>query len=121
MVAQLMKVRYDNRKGTNRQGLRIPGSGCTQLTTDGQGSVDGVAQHNLDPVWVPVDAVYAPQGAIVYASTRAGRSGHANLSPRYRLPATNLWRMTPDGEDLGQMTFLNGGRSNSAVDSTTSV
>ncbi|MBK6916974.1 MAG: hypothetical protein IPH07_06205 [Deltaproteobacteria bacterium] len=93
----------------------LDGSGCAQLTTDGQGSVDGVAQHNLDPVWVPVDAVHAPQGAIVYASTRAGRSGHANLSPRYRLPATNLWRMTPDGEDLGQMTFLNGSELMPAV------
>lgn len=86
----------------------LDGSGCTALTSDGQGSADGVALHNLDPVWVPPDPDRAPQGAIVYASTRAGRSGRANLSPRYKLPATNLWRMTPSGEDLGQMTFLNG-------------
>ncbi len=86
----------------------LDGSGCTALTTDGQGSADGVALHNLDPAWVPPDPDHAPQGAIVYASTRAGRSGHANVSPRYKLPATNLWRMTPSGEDLGQMTFLNG-------------
>jgi hypothetical protein len=86
----------------------LDGAGCVQLTTDGTGSADGVPIHNFDPVYAPADPDANPAGAIVYASTRAGASGHANLSPRHRLPASNLWRMTPSGDDLGQMTFLNG-------------
>jgi hypothetical protein len=86
----------------------LDGANCQQVTTDGQGSADGVAIHNFDPVYAPDDPLRAPGGAIVYASTRAGQSGRANVSPLHRLPASNLWRISPDGTDLGQMTFLNG-------------
>ena len=86
----------------------LDGSDCVQLTTDG-GQVDsGVPIHNFDPVFVPPDPERAPQGAIVFASTRPGKSGRANVSPRWKLPASNLWRMAPDGSGLEQMTFLNG-------------
>ena len=93
----------------------LDGANCRQVTTDGQGSANGVPIHNFDPVYIPDDPLRAPGGAIVYASTRAGRSGSANVSPRYRLPASNLWRVTPDGADLGQMTFLNGSELSPAV------
>lgn len=93
----------------------LDGANCQQLTTDGEGSADGVPIHNFDPVYVPDDPLRAPGGAVVYASTRPGRSGRANVSPRYRLPASNLWRIAPDGTDLGQMTFLNGSELHPAV------
>ncbi|HWB73322.1 MAG TPA: hypothetical protein VG755_00175 [Nannocystaceae bacterium] len=97
----------------------LDGANCVQLTTDGTGSADGVPLHNFDPVYVPPDPDAAPDGAIVYASTRPGLSGHANLSPRYRLPASNLWRMTPDGAPIGandgQMTVLNGSELSPAM------
>ncbi len=93
----------------------LDGANCVALTTDGTGSADGVPIHNLDPVYVPADPEANPDGAIAYASTRAGGSGRANVSPRYRLPATNIWRMTPDGTDLGQMTFLNGSELSPAM------
>ncbi len=95
--------------------VNLDGTDCRALTTDGAGSVDGVAIHNFDPVYVPADPELAPSGAIVYASTRAGLSGQANVSPRHRLPASNLWRIATDGTDLGQMTFLNGSELSPAV------
>jgi hypothetical protein len=101
-------LRLSESDGLNIYESALDGSGCTQLTTDGGQMQDGVPVHNLDPVYVPVDPVHAPQGGIVYASTRAGAAGRAHVSPRWRLPATNLWRMAEDGTDLGQMTVLNG-------------
>lgn len=93
----------------------LDGSDCRALTTDGQGSSNGVPIHNFDPVYAPPDPERLPGGAVVYASTRAGRSGQANVSPLHRLPASNLWRIALDGTDLGQMTFLNGSELSPAV------
>jgi len=101
--------------GLNIYASALDGSGCVQLTTDGGQVADGVPIHNLDPVWIPPDPIHAPQGGIVYASTRAGRVGRAHVSPRFKLPATDLWRMLPDGTDLGQMTVLNGSELMPAV------
>ncbi|RMG95446.1 MAG: hypothetical protein D6705_13575 [Deltaproteobacteria bacterium] len=86
----------------------LDGSDCVQLTTDGGQTDSGVPIHNFDPVFVPPDPERAPQGAIVFASTRPGKAGFAHVSPRWKLPASNLWRMAPDGTGLEQMTFLNG-------------
>lgn len=100
-------------RGSAADGLDIyesalDGSACRAVTTDGQGEANGVAIHNFDPVYAPPDPALAPAGAIVYASTRAGRSGQANVSPLHRLPASNLWRVSADGGTAEQMTFLNG-------------
>ncbi len=108
-------LRIGEADGLNVYVADLDGGNCVQLTDDGGSAADGVAIHNLDPVFVPPDPEHAPDGAIVYASTRAGRSGRANVSPRYKLPATNLWRITPGGDDLGQMTFLNGSELMPAV------
>jgi hypothetical protein len=100
-------------RGSEADGLDIyesalDGSDCRAVTTDGQGEANGVAIHNFDPVYAPPDPALAPSGAIVFASTRAGRSGQANVSPLHRLPASNLWRVAGDGGAPEQMTFLNG-------------
>jgi hypothetical protein len=86
----------------------LDGSSCTQLTTDGGTSNDGVPIHNFDPFFVPPDAEHNPAGAIVFASTRPGRAGRSHVSPRYKLPASDIWRMQLDGSGLEQMTVLSG-------------
>ena len=80
----------------------LDGANCTQLTSDSGNT------HNFDPSYAPPDPTNNPGGAIVFASTRAGKLGRQNVSPRYKLPASNLWRMGRDGSALAQMTFLNG-------------
>jgi hypothetical protein len=60
---------------------------------------DGVG-HNFDPM-------YAPDGTLVFASSRSG-----TLSLKYLLPQSDLWRMAPDGaggyKPAEQMTALLG-------------
>jgi hypothetical protein len=101
-------MRVGEGDGLNVYTAALDGSGCTALTTDGGGSADGVPIHNFDPYFVPPDPERNPSGAIVFASTRAGKSGRASVSPRWKLPASNIWRMGLDGSDPQQMTFLNG-------------
>jgi hypothetical protein len=77
---------------------------CTKLT-DGNGRTqNGLMIHNLDPM-------YAPDGTLVFASTR-GRTGVGpTRSLKYLLPQTDLWRMSPAGGGYGsvqQMTTLLG-------------
>lgn len=94
--------------GLNVYRANLDGSSCTQLTSDGGGSDSGVPIHNFDPVFIPDDPDHNPGGAIVFASTRPGALGRSHVSPRFKLPASNLWRMDLDGGGLEQMTFLNG-------------
>ena len=101
--------------GLNVYRYALDGSSCTQLTTDGGTSADGVPVHNFDPYFVPPDPEDNPAGAIVFASTRAGAAGRANVSPRYKLPASNIWRMGLDGSGLEQMTVLSGAELNPAI------
>lgn len=94
--------------GLNIYVSNLDGSSCSAITSDGGGEDSGVPIHNFDPVFAPADAVYNPGGAIVYASTRPGRAGRAHVSPRHRLPASNIWRAAVDGSNPEQMTFLTG-------------
>jgi hypothetical protein len=74
---------------------------CTKVT-DGNGrQQNGLPIHNLDPM-------YAPDGTLVFASTRGGAGGPTR-SQKYLLPQTDLWRMRPNGASYGaptQMTAL---------------
>jgi hypothetical protein len=75
---------------------------CTKVT-DGNGKqMNGMFLHNLDPM-------YAPDGTLVFASTR-GKSGTGpTRTQKYLLPATDLWRMAPMGTGYAapeQMTAL---------------
>jgi WD40-like Beta Propeller Repeat len=71
---------------------------CRQLTHDNGRLAGGttVRVHNFDPV-------YAPDGTIVFASTRAG-----TLTLRNFLPNADLYRVAPGGsfDNPQQMTFL---------------
>ncbi len=58
--------------------------------------------HDLDPM-------YAPDGTIVFASTRSG-----TLSPKYLLPETDLWRVLPGGAPE-RMTALSGSEMSPAI------
>jgi hypothetical protein len=62
---------------------------CRKIT-DGNGRAEnGILVHNLDPM-------YAPDGTLVFASTR-GRTGVGpTRSLKYLLPQTDLLRMAPD-------------------------
>ena len=76
--------------------LDVAGGTCRRLTSDNGRLVNNVRVHNFDPV-------FAPDGSVVFASTRAG-----SLTLRYFLPNANLYRVGP-GLDFGnpeQMTFL---------------
>ncbi len=77
--------------------LEVGGGGtCRRLTNDG-GRMQGLVRvHNFDPV-------FAPDGSVVFASTRAG-----TLTLRNLLPNADLFRVAP-GLDFGapeQMTWL---------------
>jgi hypothetical protein len=62
--------------------LLEPGKGtCRRLTSDNGRREGGVRVHNFDPV-------FAPDGALVFASTRAG-----TLTLKHRLPNADLWRV----------------------------
>ncbi|HXJ21713.1 MAG TPA: hypothetical protein VMT03_15925 [Polyangia bacterium] len=78
--------------------LDLAAGTCTQLTHDGGRLVAGttVRVHNFDPV-------YAPDGTVVFASTRGG-----TLTLRNFLPNSDLFRVAPGGsfDNPQQMTFL---------------
>jgi hypothetical protein len=59
---------------------------CTKVTSGNGAAPNGIKLHNLDPM-------YAPDGTLVFASTR-GKNG-PTLSLKYLLPQTDLWRMAP--------------------------
>jgi hypothetical protein len=75
---------------------------CTKVT-DGNGKQqNGMFVHNLDPM-------YAPDGTLVFASTRGKPSVGPTRTQKYLLPQTDLWRMAPMGSGYGppeQMTTL---------------
>jgi len=72
------------------------GGACTQLTTDAGRIQGNVRVHNFDPM-------FAPNGAIVFASTRSG-----TLTQKTFLPNSDLFRTGPNGDfgAIEQMTFL---------------
>jgi len=72
------------------------GGACTQLTTDAGRIQGSVRVHNFDPM-------FAPNGAVVFASTRAG-----TLTQKTFLPNSDLFRSAPnlDFTAIEQMTFL---------------
>jgi hypothetical protein len=73
-----------------------PGA-CRRLTNSGGQRVQGVRVHNFDPA-------YAPDGTIVFASTRAG-----TVTPKRFLPNANLFRANGgDANNAEQMTYLSG-------------
>jgi hypothetical protein len=78
--------------------LDVSSGACRRLTDD-RGRMSGpVRVHNFDPV-------FAPDGSLVFASTRAG-----TLTLKTFLPGSNLYRVGP-GLDFGaieQMTWLLG-------------
>jgi hypothetical protein len=77
--------------------LDVAGGSCKQLTTDNGRAVNGVTVHNFDPV-------YAPDGSVVFASTRAG-----TVTLKTFLPNADLFRVLAPGLDFAnpqQMTFL---------------
>jgi hypothetical protein len=76
----------------------LPAGTCRRLTSDNGRGAGATRVHNLDPV-------FAPDGSLVFASTRSG-----TLSLKRLLPATNLFRVGPD-LDFGkveQMTWVLG-------------
>jgi hypothetical protein len=73
------------------------GGACTQLTADGGRLQGDVKVHNFDPV-------FAPNGAVVFASTRSG-----TWTQKTFLPNSDLFRSGPNGDftpPIEQMTFL---------------
>jgi hypothetical protein len=74
--------------------LATPTNGnCTRLTSD-NGRMQGPARvHNFDPI-------FAPEGSLVFASTRAGTLTLKNL-----LPNSNLYRVGPD-LDFGKVETM---------------
>jgi mono/diheme cytochrome c family protein len=76
--------------------LDVAGGTCRQLTNDNGRQMGGVRVHNFDPV-------FAPDGSVVFASTRAG-----TLTLKTVLPNADLFRVGPslDFANPEQMTFL---------------
>jgi hypothetical protein len=77
---------------------------CTKVT-DGNGQTkNGLLVHNLDPM-------YAPDGSLVFASTRGRPAIGPTRSLKYLLPQTDLWRLPRTVSGYGppeQMTSLLG-------------
>ncbi len=76
--------------------LDVAGGTCKQLTSDNGRAVNGVRVHNFDPA-------FAPDGSVVFASTRAG-----TVTLKTFLPNSDLFRVGPslDFSNPQQMTFL---------------
>src|SRR6185503_4432407 len=76
--------------------LDVAGGTCRQLTADNGKPVNGVRVHNFDPV-------FAPDGSVVFASTRAG-----SWTLYKGQPNADLFRVGPDLQfgNAQQMTFL---------------
>jgi hypothetical protein len=77
--------------------LDVSGMTCKQLTSDNGRAVNGVTVHNFD-------AVYAPDGSVVFASTRSG-----TVTLKTFLPNADLFRVLAPGMNFAnpqQMTFL---------------
>ncbi len=74
------------------------GGVCRQLTSDNGRMQGAVKVHNFDPV-------FAPDGTIVFASTRAG-----TITPKLFLPNADLFRTGPAANfaSVQQMTWLLG-------------
>lgn len=74
----------------------VPAGTCKQVTSDGGRMVGPVRVHNFDPT-------YAPDGSVVFASTRSG-----TLTLKTFLPNADLFRIGPDlnAAQPEQMTFL---------------
>jgi hypothetical protein len=80
------------------EGLAGAGARCRRLTSDNGRQQGPVRVHNFDPV-------FAPDGSLVYASTRAGK-----LTLKRMLPNADLYRVGP-GLDFSQpepVTVLSG-------------
>jgi hypothetical protein len=78
--------------------LDVAGNTCKQLTTDNGSVVNGVMTHNFDPV-------YAPDGSVVFASTRA----HHTVTLKNFLPNSDIFRVVAPAMNWSnpqQMTFL---------------
>ncbi|MDB4969665.1 MAG: Periplasmic component of the Tol biopolymer transport system-like protein [Myxococcales bacterium] len=78
--------------------------GCTKITNGNGMSKNGMLLHNLDPM-------YAPDGTLVFASTRGRPSVGPTRSLKFLLPQTDLWRLPRNGTGYGapeQMTALLG-------------
>jgi hypothetical protein len=92
----IFAARASAASGLNLWLLDVAGGTCRQLTTDGGTQVNGVPVHNFDPV-------FAPDGSVVFASTRAGSWTLAKY-----LPNSNLYRVGPnlDFNNVQQMTYL---------------
>lgn len=84
---------------------------CTKVT-DGNGqSQNGILEHNTDPM-------YAPDGTLVFASTRGKAGSGPSLSQKYFKPQTDLWRMPKTASGYGapeQMTALLGSELSPAM------
>jgi hypothetical protein len=77
--------------------LDVAGMTCKQLTGDNGRAVNGVMVHNFDPV-------YAPDGSVVFASTRSG-----TVTLKTFLPNADLFRVLAPAMNFAnpqQMTFL---------------
>jgi WD40-like Beta Propeller Repeat len=77
---------------------------CTKVTNGNGQSAKGILLHNLDPM-------YAPDGTLVFASTRGRPSVGPTLSLKFLKPQTDLWRLPRMGNAYGapeQMTALLG-------------
>jgi hypothetical protein len=77
--------------------LDVAGNTCKQLTADNGRKVNQVTVHNFDPV-------YAPDGSVVFASTRAGTVTLKNFYPN-----ADLFRVLAPAMNFAnpqQMTFL---------------
>ena len=82
--------------GLDLWSVDVAGGACTRLTND-DGRMQGpVKVHNFDPV-------FAPDGTIVFASSRSG-----SLTPRWYLPNADLFRTGSGGDftQVQQMTWL---------------
>jgi hypothetical protein len=76
--------------------LDLGAGSCRRLTDDGGTAAGPIRVHNFDPL-------FAPDGSLVFASTRSG-----TLTLKTRLPGSNLFRVGPqlDFAAVEQMTWL---------------
>jgi hypothetical protein len=84
---------------------------CTKVTDGNDRTANNLLIHNLDPM-------YAPDGSLVFVSTRGRSAVGPTRSLKYLLPQTDLWRLPRSGSSYGpaeQMTALLGSERTPAM------
>lgn len=102
----IFAMRASASEGLDLWRVGIDGAGCRRLGLAAGSDAGGTPVHHFDPV-------FGPGGLLVFASTRADADhpdaahGYSSRTPRWFLPASNIWVLAPGGTPR-RLSYLTG-------------